>query len=211
MAINLKDSHIVLRVKNSSCRNQNLYLSAFTGFVVIGTLEGFNFPKNSLAISVDNLRELRLEIQNLISFFTSNQNKEPEISCLGDYFWKGEVNDEIQMVSYFKKDCLLFTINIKELFSIAKCLSKVLFFSFLFKDFEILFFQSLLKDCLKGLPIESLQTNENALALYITIFVNQNENQCSINNKAALKNLFDHYIKEFMNVWAIADIKSPAK
>jgi hypothetical protein len=160
---------------------------------------------------VDNLRELRLEIQNLISFFTSNQNKEPEISYLGDYFWKGEVNDEIQMVSYFKKDCLLFTINIKELFSIAKCLSKVIFFSFLFKDFEILFFQSLLKDCLKGLPIKSLQTNENALSMYNTNFVNQNKNQCSINNKAALKNLFDHYIKEFKNVWPIADIKSPAK
>ena len=48
----------------------------FTGFVVIGTLEGFNFPKNSLAISVDNLRKLRLEIQNLISFFISNQNKD---------------------------------------------------------------------------------------------------------------------------------------
>jgi hypothetical protein len=26
-----------------------------------------------------------------------------------------------------------------------------------------------------------------------------------------LKNLFDHYIKEFKNVWPIADIKSPAK
>jgi hypothetical protein len=51
MAINLKDSHIALRVKNSSGKNQNLYVSAFTGFVVIGTLEGFNFPKNSLVIS----------------------------------------------------------------------------------------------------------------------------------------------------------------
>ena len=62
-----------------SGKNQNLYVSPFTGFVVIGTLEGFNFPKNSLAISVDNL----------------NQNKEPEISCRRDYLKLVKMSPEV--------------------------------------------------------------------------------------------------------------------
>lgn len=220
MALTLKDSHIALRVQNSSCKNQNIYVGAFSGFVVIGTLEGLNFSKNSLVISVENLEKLTLEIQNLLSFFASNQCKESEISCLGDFFWRGEIKDGIETVYYYKNNHFLFTINIDELISITKCLSKVIFFSFLFKDLEILFFQSLLKDCLNDLSIEILQTNKNALAMYVTKFVDDlaadlaaneneaNENQCAMNNKAALITLFDHYIKELKNVCAIADIMS---
>jgi hypothetical protein len=194
MALALKDSHIVFMVPNSSGKKLNPYVGAFSGFVVIGTLEGFSFSKNSLEISIDNLRELRLEIHNLISFFTSNKNKESEISCLGDFFGKVKLKTRSKQFSTTKKDRFLFTINIKELFSITKCRWKVPFF--LFKDFEILFFQSLLKDCLNDLSIESLQANENALALYVTNLVSQNENQSSIYNKVALKSLLAHYIEE---------------
>jgi|688.fasta_scaffold303642_1 hypothetical protein len=219
MALTLKDSHIALRVQNSSCKNQNLYVGAFSGFVVIGTLEGLNFSKNSLVISVDNLEKLNLEIQNLLSFFASNQCKESEPSCFEDFFWRGEIKDGIQTVFYYKNKHFLFTININELISITKCLSKVIFFSFLFKDLEILFFQSLLKDCLNDISIEILQTNKNALAIYVTKFVDDladdlaaNKNQCAMNNKAALITLFDHYIKELKNVCvllcAITDIMS---
>lgn len=98
---------------------------------------------------------------------------------------------------------MLFKFKIEELFSIIDCLSKVLFHTFLYNDFEILFFRSLLKDCINDPSIESLQTNENALAMFITKFVN--ENQCSI-NKVTLMDLFAHYIEEFKKIWAIVDL-----
>ena len=141
---------------------------------------------------------------NLSFIWVSDQNKEPENSCLGDFFWKGEFEDKILTVSYFKKDILLFKFNLEELFSIIDCLSKVLFHTFLYNDFEILFFRSLLKDCINDLSIANLTTNENALAMYITKFVN--ENQCSI-NKVTLMDLFAHYIEEFKNIWAIVDLQ----
>lgn len=210
MAISLSDSHIVLNVKNSSTNDQNLFVSAFSGFVIIGTLESVNFSKRIVQISTKNLIELELELRDLNSFFTSNKDSsEPQKSGLGEYTWKGETANELKKVSYYKNELLLFTIDIEDLLSVTDCLSKVLIYTFLFKDLEISFFEFVLKDCSTGFCLENLQKNEKALDEYITNFIVQCKEQVSLNSKTILKNLFLHYSEEIKIISNIADSRNP--
>lgn len=199
MSIHLKDCHIVLSVKSNFENNKNLFVSSFSGFVLVGIVKNLNFTEKRLQIPVKKFSKFRLEIENLISFLLSNiEASGPQQSCFGNYSWKGQTGstESTKTVSYYQSELLLLTIDIDELSSITSCFSKVAFYSFLFKDLEILFFGTILQDCSRGLSLESLQTNEVTLANYIANFSARNRELTSINTIAILKNLFFYYIKE---------------
>lgn len=211
MSLHLKDCHIVLNIKSSF---ENLFVSAYSGFIIVGKVENLNFSEKSLIIAVNKLPQFLSEVENLITFLLSNkETSELNLSCFGNYSWNGQTENHVKTISYYQSDLLLFSFRIDELFSITNCFLKVVFYSFLFKDFEILFFESVVNDCLNGVSLKSLQTNKITLSKYITNFIADNKDELqdviSINTKTILINLFNYYIEELKAVISIAEVKNP--
>lgn len=206
MTIYLKDCHISLSVKSKSETNSNLFVSSCSGFVVIGALENLAFSKKSLVIPIKKLKEFKLEVKKLISFLLSNiESNEAQISHFGNYSWSGQTENDIKTVCYYQKELLILKIDVEELFSITYCFSKVVFHSFLFKDLEILFVETIVRDCLNGdLLLKNLEESEDYLAVYITNFVCKNKDGISINTKTILKNIFIHYNEDIQVIFSLA-------
>lgn len=170
----LSDSHIYFPVKNSS--EKNLFVSAFSGCVVVGTINGFTYSENIFFFKTDNNENIlncRKFISDIIVYiiirekefqtqkfsFECKAAKAGAAACK-TYFCKGENNNagEIYfhqdhiLLSFYQSidnaDVLLFTLTVHQFLSFLESLCECIIFSLTFKNLHILFLKSLVKDCL---------------------------------------------------------------
>ncbi len=202
MAISVKYAHVTLCVKTvKPADNANpVFISAFSGFITFGEIQLLCYSEQSITLKISEFVEFFEELKKVIKFF--------DFECIRDNFdscylclpkpqikrnWKGKIGNNTTLteksVALFKSNTKICSFNEKEILDFIDTLLKVILYTFIFNETDILFFQTILNN--PDIFIDSQFADENKLEELIS-------NHCLSNktNKLILKQLFCYYKEE---------------
>lgn len=197
MAYKVSNSHITLNVKSY----ESFFISAFSGYLTFGEIELLNYTKKSVYLPISRYVDFFEELTKVVKFFGFECTSDNQESCflclpkpLNGRNWKGKIKQTTtgfdKSIAFFNCDILVFTSNDDQFIVFLETILKVVLFSFVFKEVEILFFQTLIEN--KSIFTDLNFANEEKLEDFLTIF-------CSLHqyNKFILKQLYLSYKMEF--------------
>jgi len=190
----LKNCHLTLTVIGK----ENLFVTSFSGYLKIGLIKNSQVVAKCMVIRVDQFETFTEEFKKSLSFLLDDDLKtyksnNPDMENIS---WQGQ-SGKRKTLSYYKDEKLIFELNSQEFYSFVVAISRSMLFTFLFKDNEISFFQTLLDDCLKqSQSLEDLKKDNNSLNMYIKNYLAQQNaslRKDHQNLNSILKTLFQNY------------------
>lgn len=146
--LEISKSNLTLHINNS----QNIFMSAFSGFLTFGKIEEGVYTKQSACIPVYKLDDFIDEIEKVISYFESNEsaNNFSLTSLIGSHRWEGKTNVENSTLSkktvfFFKSEIKIFVLTDNELIHFLGVMVRIILMTFLFNDKHLLFFEQLIQ------------------------------------------------------------------
>lgn len=198
MYSNLKNSYSTLTVKGK----EQLFVSSFSGYLKIGTIKQSQVSIKCAVFRVDQFVTLAMEIEKCVSFlqesdettFESNHPNLENISLVGT-----SQDCNCKSVGFYKDGKIVFELDLPEFNSLIKALSRSMLFTFVFKDIEIQFFQTLIDDCHKEKHnLKLFKKDNNLLDTYVKSYLAQQKAPSQsklLNLSTVLKMLFQNYYK----------------
>ncbi len=193
----VNNAHLTLNVKNC----ENVFVSGFTGYLVFGEIELLNFTKKSLCVPICNYVKFFTDLNKVVKFFDfecTTDNQDSCFLCLPKpelyWKWRGKITptttgfDKAILLS--NNDIVVFTLNDDQFLVFVESMLKVVLYTFIFKETEIIFVQTLIEN--KLLFSNDEFANEKNVEKFIRIFSTSNDY-----NKFLLKQLYYSYKNEF--------------
>lgn len=152
----VKFAHLTLSVKTS----QPSFISAFSGYVIFGEMQRSSYSNKSIVFKISDFIKLFQELKKVIEFFSfecnvasssKHDNVDSCYQCLpkpsDNRKWEGKIANNLstKSVTLFKSDICVCTLDETEFLNFIDCLLKIILYTFLFDETEVLFFQSLLE------------------------------------------------------------------
>ena len=197
MATKVTNAHLTLNVKNS----ENVFVSAFSGYLIFGEIELLCFTKKSISLPICKYVEFFEDLTKVITFFDSECTSDTDESCFlclpqprNSWKWNGKIQQTTagfeKTITLFSNEFMIFSFEDDKFLFFIESILQVVLFSFIFKETEIIFFQSLLEN--KSIFSDYEFADNEKLEKFINIF-------CSLHqyNKFVLKQLYYSYRNEF--------------
>lgn len=209
MCSKLKNCHFTLPVQ---CK-EHLFVTSFSGYLKIGMIMHSQVSTKCVVLRVDQFEILPEEFAKSISFFLSEdiltfKSDNPNLEKIS---WRGESKDNIKTISYYNDQKFVFELNIEEFYSLVASISSSMLFTFLFKDVEICFFQSLIDDCQKQSEIlEAFRKDKNCLSSYINCYCEKQMASLRNNNlnlSSILQTLFQNHHPIVKTILTLKDLR----
>lgn len=199
---NLSNSNITLVVKNS-----DVCVGAFCNYILIGAVENSSFVDKCVELPVHRFVWLKSELISMLSYLVEEILLEKEYggACFETCTWKGQLVNGIKTIHFYKDQTPLFVLNLPAFFYLMQSLYSVLLFTFLFKEIDIHFCETVTQN---ERHFNQLLASETKLEQFIQDFCQvYSQNNVSATNfasKASLKNIFLYYCEELqIRVWLI--------
>lgn len=148
----ISNSNLTLQIKNRKI----IYISAFSGALTFGEVEGGAYTEKSASIPVYQFDDFVDEVGKVIDFFESKElGKNLSLqSLIGNHHWEGKTNTENSTLSkktvlFCKSKVEVLTLTDIELVHFLTTITHIILFTFLFHDQHLFFVEQLIhdKDC----------------------------------------------------------------